>query len=499
MTHNLSALLSSIICEVQGNAEEITVDTLEYDSRKALNEHSLFFCMPGARLDGHDFAEKVYEGGCRSFVVERFLDLPEDAVQVKVSSARETLALLSAEFYCRPADRLKLIGLTGTKGKTTTAILISEILNSCGIKCAYIGSNGVQIGKRHYPTVNTTPESRELQRFFSMMVEEGITHVAMEVSSQALNNYRVCGLTFDTVVYTNLAPDHISPGEHPTFEDYRDAKKKLFTDYGAKTAIVNADDSYAEYMTDSTDADIVTCSLQSDADFRAESIRPYRDRTSLGIEFDLVHNGIKTGFRMRTPGEFSVYNGLSAIAVCLNYGVSVREASDALRNISITGRFEIVDALDGVTFIIDYAHNGLSLTHALEVLREYDPARLICVFGCIGGRTFGRRKELAETSGKLADFSIITSDNPDNEDPDVIIEDVLTYFDKSKLYTTITDREEAVRFAARIASEGDIVLFAGKGHEDYQLVNGEKLPFSEKAILLDECAKISAEIRNAMV
>ena len=499
MSITLSNLISSISCDVRGDAAGITVDSLEYDSRKVSGNHTLFFCMPGARLDGHDYAEKVYESGCRALVVERFLPLPDDCVQIKVNKARETLALLSAEFYSRPADKLKLIGLTGTKGKTTTAILVSEILNSCGIKCAYIGSNGIEICGRHYPTVNTTPESRELHRFFAMMVEAGVTHVAMEVSSQALNNYRVCGLKFDTVIFTNLAPDHISPGEHPTFEDYRDAKKKLFTDYGAETIIVNTDDDYADYMISGADAEIISCSLLGDGDFHAAGIRPYRDRTSLGIEFDLICGGIKTGFRLRTPGEFSVYNGLSAIAACVHYGVSVREASDALRSISIKGRFEIVDALDGITFIIDYAHNGLSLTHALEVLREYEPSRLICVFGCIGGRTYGRRQELAQTSGKLADFTIITTDNPDNEDPDDIIADVLTYFDQSKLFTTITDREEAVRFAARIAKEGDIILFAGKGHEDYQLIRGEKIPFSEKAILLDEASKINAEIREAVM
>lgn len=495
----LSELLDAFSCTVYGNADALTINRIEYDSRKAVDAGTLFFCMPGARLDGHDYAAKVYEAGCRAFVVEHIVALPDDAVQIVVRTARESLALLSARFYGNPADKLKLIGITGTKGKTTTAIMVSEILNSCGIRCAYIGSNGIQIGEKHYPTVNTTPESRELHRYFALMLENGITHVAMEVSSQALNNYRVTGLKFDTAIYTNLAPDHISPEEHPTFEDYRDAKRKLFTDYGAGTIIYNADDGHADYMIRDAKANFVSCAIHADADFKAEDIRPYRDSTSLGIDFDLVHDGIKTGFRLRTPGEFSVYNGLSAIAVCVHYGVSVREASDALRTISIRGRFEIVDALDGITFIIDYAHNGLSLTHALEVLRAYDPKRLICVFGCIGGRTFGRRKELAQTSGKLADFTVITSDNPDNEDPDVIIADVLTYFDKSKLYTTITDREEAVRFVTRIANEGDIVLLAGKGHEDYQLVNGVKVPFSEKAILLDEAAKVKAEIREAVL
>ncbi len=490
MSIKLDKLLTGYPCRIVGNPADIEIDSVEYDSRKAKSAKTMFFCMPGARLDGHDYAPAVYKAGCRAFVVERELALPNDAVQIVVSHARESLAHLSARFYGNPADKLTLIGLTGTKGKTTTAILIREILCSCGIPCAYIGSNGILIGDRHYETVNTTPESRELHRYFAMMVEAGVTHCVLEVSSQALNNYRVCGLTFDTAVYTNLSEDHIGAGEHATFDEYRDAKRKLFTRHGAKNIVYNADDANHAYMIDGVQANLISCSIAGEGDFTAQDIRPYRDSTSLGIDFDVTHNSVKTGVRLRTPGEFSVYNGLEAIAVCTICGLSIRQASDALRTISITGRFEIVDALSGVTFIIDYAHNGFSLTHALSVLREYRPRRLICVFGCIGGRTQIRRKELAEASAKLADFTVITSDNPDHEDPDIIIEDVLTYFDKSKPYTTITDREEAVRFVLRIAEEGDIVLFAGKGHETYQLIAGEKVPFSEKAIILDEAAKI---------
>lgn len=489
----LSELLSAFSCTVYGNAGNVNIVQLEYDSRKSVSDETLFFCLHGARFDGHDYAAQVYDAGCRAFIVERKVDLPDNAIQIKVSSAREALALFSAKFYGNPANKLKLIGLTGTKGKTTTAILVSEIMNLCGIKCAYIGSNGIQIGDKHYPTVNTTPESHELHRYFAMMVDAGITHVAMEVSSQALNNYRVCGLDFDVAIFTNLSRDHIGGVEHPTFEDYRDAKRKLFTDHGVKTIIYNADDRHAAYMIKDSRADLVSYAIDAEADFHASAIRPYRDKTSLGIDFDLEYNGVKNSIRLRTPGEFSVYNGLAAIAACRHYGISIREASDALRSISIKGRFEIVDALDGVTFIIDYAHNGFSLTHALEVLRVYEPNRLICVFGSVGGRTVERREELAEASSKYADFSIITSDNPDFEDPDEIIADILSHFDKSRLYTTITDREEAVRFAVRIADEGDIVLFAGKGHEDYQLIRGNKVPFSEKSILLDEAAKVNAE------
>ncbi|MBE6617935.1 MAG: UDP-N-acetylmuramoyl-L-alanyl-D-glutamate--2,6-diaminopimelate ligase [Ruminococcaceae bacterium] len=489
MSVNLSFLLENLNCNVYGDAEGRLISKIEYNSRLADSE-TLFFCMPGARADGHNFAPQAYELGCRAFVVEHTVDLPDDAVQIVVKRSRETLAYVSARFYGSPAERMTVIGVTGTKGKTTTAILIEEIFNSCGINCGYIGTNGVVIGERHYETINSTPESRELHKYFAMMLDRGYTHVVMEVSSQALDHYRVAGIKFDTVIFTNLSEDHIGEGEHATFEEYRDAKRKLFTDYGAKNVIYNADDVYSGYMIENASGRKISYGIDNDSDYRGSAMRPFRAETSLGIDFDVICGGIKTGIRLRTPGSFSVYNGLAAIAACACHGVSIRDAADALRSISIKGRFEIVDGLEGITFIIDYAHNGLSLTRALAVLREYEPERLICVFGCVGGRTYVRRREMAEAAGNLADFSIITSDNPDNEVPEDIIKDVLNYFDRNKLYTTIADREEAVRFAVRIAKKGDIVLFAGKGHEDYQLVEGKKVPLCERKIILDECDKI---------
>ena len=489
MSIALNDLLSAYPLEIRGQTDGVETGSLEYDSRKA-DPSCLFFCLPGAKADGHDYAFHAYDRGCRAFVVERFLPLPEDAVQLKADDARRALAHLSARFYGNPADALTVIGVTGTKGKTTTAILISEILCACGIRCAYLGTNGVVIGEKRFETVNSTPESRELHRFFAMMRDCGFTHVAMEVSSQALDHCRVEGIPFDTAVYTNLSEDHIGAGEHASFEEYRDAKRKLFTDFGVKHIIVNSDDPNAVYMTENAPVKPVTCAINRPADYRASQIGSYRDETSLGIDFTLAHGGGRTAVRLRTPGRFSVYNGMEAIAAAELMGIPPERAADALRTISVRGRMEMVDALPGITFIIDYAHNGVSLTSALTVLREYGPRRLICVFGCIGGRTYIRRRELAEAASRLADFTILTSDNPDNEQPEDIIEDVLRWFDKSKLYTAIPDREEAVRFAVRTAREGDIVLFAGKGHENYQIVDGKKVPFSEKMILLDEAEKL---------
>ncbi len=489
----LSSLLGNIHMsyEIHGESGKVVVDSVEYDSRK-VKSGSVFFCLRGAAVDGHDYVSRAYVLGCRVFAVERVLDLPEDSVQIVFPNTREALACVSAEFYGRPAEKMKIIGVTGTKGKTTTAFLIKNIFTHHGIKCGYIGTNGCEFGSEHLPTVNSTPESCELHRLFSLMLDYGCEYAVIEVSSQALDNYRVKGIKFDTVIFTNLSRDHIGAGEHSSFEEYREAKHKLFRDYGAGHIIFNADDRNSAYMLENhtTAAEVISYGVENTCDFLGEDVRSYMDKTSLGIEFDMVSHGVRTGMRLRTPGLFSVYNALAAAATISVYGISPRESSDALAEISIPGRSEIVNAVDGVTFVIDYAHNGLSLTDELTVLRSYNPRRLICVFGCIGGRTYERRRELAEAASTLSDFTVITSDNPNYEDPEEIIRDVLRYFDTSKPYTTIADREEAVRFAVRIAQEGDIVLFAGKGHEDYQLIHGEHVPLCEREIILDEAQKL---------
>ncbi len=485
---NLSQLLQNHPHTLRGDPT-LPVTALEYDSRRAA-PGCLFFCMPGAVRDGHDFAKSAYDNGARAFLVEHTVDLPADAAQIIVPDARAALAALSPVFYGNPADRLTLIGITGTKGKTMTAVMIRRILCENGTECGYIGSNGVAYLDKTEPTANTTPESRELHRIFRTMLDAGVTHVVMEVSSQALCRHRVDGLHFDTVLFTNLGRDHVSPGEHATFEEYRDAKRRLYRDFGAKNIVYNADDPHASYMTDGTSANLLSYAIDRDADFRGSNLHSYRDETSLGIDFDLLRDGLRTSIRMRSPGAFSIYNGLAAIAACTCCGITVGQAAATLRKTSVTGRFEIVDAIPGVTFLLDYAHNGMSLTHALNVLRTYEPKRLICVFGTVGGRSQERRRELGEVASALADFSVITSDNPDREDPMAIIDGILEYFDKSAPYTVIPEREEAVRFAVRIAEEGDIVLFAGKGHETYQLIRGVKEPFSERAIIEEEAARV---------
>lgn len=468
------------------------IEELCHDSRRT-HETALFVCVNGATVDGHDFALSAYNRGCRHFIAEHDMPLPTDANIFIVNDSRKSLAILSASFFGNPADELYIIGITGTKGKTTTALMIYNILNSCGCRCGYIGSNGIDFGNFHYETANTTPESFDLHQYMREMVLAGVKYLAIEVSSQALYMGRVYGIKFDVCIYTNLSQDHIGGNEHPTFEHYKLCKKSLFSDYGAEAIIYNADDGYAEEMISGTAARKISYALHNVADYKASNLEKFRTQDELGVSFDFNGKGIFFKTRISFPGNFSVYNALAAVAACRECGIELGKVAEALSYVQIKGRFETVQALPYSTFIIDYAHNEVSLTSALETLRAYEPKRLICLFGSVGGRTKGRRAELGRTAARLADFSILTSDNPDFENPNDVINDIETQFSNKNSYIKIPDRKKAIEYAVSIARKGDIFLFAGKGHENYQLVNGEKLPFSEKKLLIEACAKLSEQ------
>lgn len=470
-------------------ASDAEITAITYDSRKA-GPGALFVCLVGAWLDGHTYAQSAYDRGCRAFLVEHPVALPADAAQIVTENTRAALAVIGADFYGNPARELHIIGITGTKGKTTTALLTAAILTEAGLPCAYIGSNGVDIAGQHEATANTTPESLELHRLFRKMLDAGVHHAVLEVSSQALRHHRVDGVPFEAVAFTNLSEDHIGPGEHPDFEDYKNAKRRLFAEYDAQVMVYNADDDASDFMRAAFGGQQVSFGIARPAAYHAARLAQYRSETALGVDFLCEHGEEATPVRVMSPGAFSASDALCAIALCGAFGVHPAQAAKTLAHTPVQGRFEVVEGLPGRTFIVDYSHNGLSLTSALKTLRTYHPHRLICVFGSVGGRTQVRRRELAEAASAWADYSILTSDNPDCEDPMAILRDIDACMSMDAQYTLIPDRAEAIRAAVSMAEEGDIVLFAGKGHEDYQLIQGKKVPFVERELIRQACREL---------
>lgn len=458
-----------------------------YDSRKA-KENTAFVCLVGAKSDGHNFARMAYDKGTRLFYSQRPLDLPSDAQVFICEDTRIALAELSRQFFDHPDRKLKIVGITGTKGKTTTSNIIAQLLNKSGKNAAVIGTNGIIINGVRTPTVNTTPESYELYKSFNDMVNAGCDHCIMEVSSQAVKLNRIHGIEFDIGVFTNLSPDHIGEGEHADYEEYRRCKAGLFE--RSAVSVINCDDDDAVYMSASAKGRVVTYSVEK-GDCMASGIERWADNSHLGVKFDCKLGDVTAELKVSTPGIYSVYNALCAYAVCIECGLTSAQIIKYLPETRVKGRFEIVDALPYATVIIDYAHNGLSLESVLKTIKEYDPKRLIVLFGSVGERTQIRRQELAEAAAKYADLAIITSDNPANEDPDAIIDDICNYVGEMP-YVRFADRMKAVEYAVENAEEGDVILLAGKGHEDYQLIGNEKVPFSEYDIIIETAKKLRA-------
>ena len=486
-------LLSIGISDSEIPCPQMPISDIVYDSRKA-KAGVIFVCIVGAVADGHKYARSAYDKGARVFVCEKPLELPSDALIFRVETTRRALASLSACIFDHPEKKLRVIGVTGTKGKSTICEMIRHILCKNGIPAASIGTVGVRIGETVTPTGNTTPESYELFRIFAEMVEKGICYAVIEVSSQGIKLDRIFGIPFFAAIMTNLSEDHIGGAEHPDFDDYKACKKALFS--RCEHAIFNADDPYFEEFWESAPCKKQTYSITENADFSARSILSTATEKGFGSSFILKHEGVKTDAFVPFPGAFSVSNALAAVAAAMLADISVENAADALSDVRVAGRFEIVPTALGATFVIDYAHNGESLTAALNALRKYQPKRLVCLFGSVGGRTEIRRRELGIAASEYADFSILTSDNPDREPPLDIIADIEKYMQNAP-YAVIPDRKEAIEYAVAHAEEGDIVLLAGKGHETYQLINGKKEPFCERDILVAAAEKLAlSEVSN---
>lgn len=464
---------------LQGTTDK-EISSVVFDSRKA-GPDSLFFCIKGAVSDGHTYAKEVAEKGASVLVVQEPVEVPEHVTVIQVPDSRYAMACISASWFDHPAEKLKTIGITGTKGKTTTTYLVKSILENAGHKTGLIGTIETIIGEEHIPSANTTPESYLVQQYFAKMVAAGCDSVVMEVSSQGLMLHRTAGFVFDIGIFTNLEPDHIGPNEHKDFADYLHCKSLLFKQ--CKTGIFNADDQHLDEILEGHTCQVETFGFSERADLRAENTRLVTGKGTLGIQYD-VKGLMDFPVEIDLPGKFSVYNSLTAIAVCRHFGVTQENIQRALKQAKVKGRIEMVKVSDDFTLMIDYAHNAMSLESLLTTLKEYHPNRLVCLFGCGGNRSKMRRYEMGEVSGKLADLTIITSDNPRNEEPQEIINDIKIGIGKTTgKYVEIIDRKEAIAYAIHHGQPGDIIVLAGKGHEDYQEIKGKKYPMDERVLI----------------
>ncbi len=480
----LTDLLSGINYECVQGTEEREITQVVYDSRKVCKD-CLFVCIEGANFDGHEFAAEAADRGAKVLVVSKETEgvAGKDVTVIRVENTRYAMAFISAAFFGNPAEELKVIGITGTKGKTTTAYLVKSILENAGRKVGLVGTIEVIIGDTHIPARNTTPESYLLQEYFARMVEAGLDTVVMEVSSQALMQHRTQGFLFDYGIFTNLEPDHIGPNEHADFEEYMACKGLLFKQ--CRIGIVNGDDSHWQQVVEGHTCALESFGMGEQNMLRAEKLQLVHKPGELGVSFH-VTGLMDFTVEVPTPGRFSVYNVLTAIAICRHFKVGTEDIRRALLTAKVKGRIEMVKVSDEFTMLIDYAHNAMALESLLTTLREYHPNRLICLFGCGGNRSRQRRFEMGEVSGRLADLTIITSDNPRFEEPQDIINDIKTGIERTDgEYVEICDRKEAIDFAIASGEPGDIIVLAGKGHEDYQEIKGVKYPMDERDLIRD--------------
>ncbi len=438
----------------------------------------LFFCIVGARFDAHDYAFEAVENGCVALIVERFLEM--DVPQVRVSNGRAAMSRIAMAFYGYPSRSMRMIGITGTKGKTTTTYLLKSILEKAGLKCGLIGSTGSMIGDRHLDGKLTTPDPIDLQKMLRRMADEGVQAVCMEVSAHAIDMFRLDGMEFEAGCYTNLSQDHLD--YFYTMERYFETKKQFFTSGMVRNAAVNVDDERAGSLIADLKIPFVTYAIAADADVFARDI----EITEEGVHFSIQMQGLSDlRIHMKMTGMFNVYNALAASCCALILGIEparIREGLEAVA--SVPGRIEMLQTGTPYKVILDYSHAPEALRNILKTVRQFTRHRVIAVFGCGGDRDKGKRPMMGEIGGKLADYCILTSDNPRTENPLVILAAIEKGIKPTGgAYEVIENRRDAIRRALEMAEDGDVIVLAGKGHETYQEIMGVKRPFDEKLIV----------------
>ena len=474
--------LSNILNGIASVKNDINIEGVSIDSRE-IKEGYMFIAINGFETDGHKYINSAIEHGAKAVLIdsERFNEFKDlDIEVITVPNTREVVAKVACNYYRNPSNEFKLIGVTGTKGKTTTTFMIKKILEEAGHKVGLVGTVANYIGLEKLEDADrTTPEPIKLQELFRKMADAGCDYVVIEVSSQSLKIGRVDGCNFDVGLFTNLSEDHISPNEHPTMEDYFLSKAKLFD--MTKNAFVNIDDPKGEEL-------IV---LKPNCNFKTYSVNKASDKKATNIninnietKFNCVIHDKEEQVEINVPGNFTVYNALGAISIAEYYNVETSAILDALQKVSVPGRSELVPNKLGLALMIDYAHSEESLANILSAVKSYTKGRVISVFGCGGDRDSRKRPKMGEVSGKLADYTIVTSDNPRTEDPNLIVKDIEEGISKvTDQYEVIVDRTEAIKKAIEMATPDDLVVFAGKGHETYQEINHVKHPYDERVII----------------
>ncbi len=549
MSKKLSEMIRGLTVTSISSQEDPVVTSVCYDTRKEIGPGCLFICIKGAKNDSHEFAAEAASKGACAVIAEHDVEVPDGCVVVVTPDTRRALALVSAAFFDHPADKLTTIALTGTKGKSTTSYMIKSILEKSGRKCVVIGTIGIAYGDKKVAIGNSTPESYIIHEYFSKMVEAGCDSVVMEVSSQGLMQNRVYGINYDCAVFLNLEQDHIGEGEHSCLEEYLYCKSILFrsckhaffaTGDRHLADILEAADikggAYSRERFEKWDEkfditqkstltydDMEGFAVEGGANIEeAQEIKEEKDRASsskagepadkkgifgkctyahdlkftkkkengtlkLGIDFIVsLAGGGQENVSLNIPGRYNVANAAAAIAVTSYLGCKADAFRAALVDFSVCGRLEPVHVSDEFTLYIDYAHNAMALENVLLTLRAYDPGRLVCLFGCGGNRSKERRYTMGEVSSRLADLSVVTSDNPRFEKPADIIEDILVGVKKDKgEYIVIENRREAIDYVIKNGRPGDIILLAGKGNEDYQEICGTKYPFDERVVIAE--------------
>ena len=465
---------------------DIDINNLVYDSRK-VGAGDVFVCLKGYNVDAHKFARSAVEQGASAIVLSDPIDDLECETVVKVPDTRAALAVLSANYFGNPAKELISIAVTGTKGKTTTAAMIQSILGEAGIKTGTIGTLGIVIGDEIYKTNNTTPESFEIQQALRRMVNEGCKAFVIEASSLGLKWHRTDGVFYDYGLFTNFSNDHIGDAEHATMEEYLECKKLLFRQ--CRLGLINRDSQVFDSVVKDAQCELETFGFDDTCDVYASNGELTRKPGFLGVSFDV--NGYDS-YRVNVgvPGKFNIYNALGAIAVCRHCGADKDAICRGLEKVKVKGRVEPVHVSDNFTLLIDYAHNALSMENVLTTLRKYNPNRLITMFGAGGNRPKIRRYEMGETSGRLSDLSVITEDNSRFEEVEDILADIEIGLAKTDgKYVKIPNRKDAIRYCLKNACDGDIIVLAGKGHEDYQEIKGVKYHMDERELIAEILAE----------